>query len=366
MAIDIDKLLSPLSAEQPEGEDLEYAPEFLELDTLSKGKPEEEIGGVFKPAEEPEWKEVRKRALELAGRTRDLRVGILLTIGLLQSDGFAGFADGVTVLHGTLEKFWDTCYPKLDPDDDNDPTMRLNALSALAPMDAYGDPFKFRTRLSETPIASSRRLGRFSLKDMQIASGQLAFQSRDPNAKPPEAAVVKAALEETELAELQAILAAAEPALGHLQDMDALITEKAGAGRGPNLKELNQVLKDVIRTVGEHIAQRTGTAAAGGAAADGAAPGEADGGKSGGGAAISGEIRSRDDAIRMMDKICEYFARHEPSSPVPLLVNRARRLTRLNFMDLIRDLSPEAIEKIKVISGPTEEELAASKEPSGG
>jgi type VI secretion system protein ImpA len=359
MPIDPEELLTEVSADQPAGEDVEYAPEYLELETLAKGKPEEEIGGVFKPAEEPEWKDIRRQALELSGRTRDLRVAIFLTLGLLKTEGFTGFAAGTAVLRGLLERFWDTCYPQLDPDDDNDPTMRLNALSPLAPTDAYSDTYRFRTRLLETPLANSRRLGRYSLKDLLVATGVMPFQSKDPEAKPPELAIVRGALEETDIEELQAQHAAAAAALENLTTLDAVIAEKAGAGRGPNLKELNQVLKDVIKHVGDHIAERTGTAPEGGAesAADdaGGAAGAASGPSGNAGAPISGEIRSRDDAIKMMDKICDYYARHEPSSPVPLLIQRARRLTRLNFMDLIRDLSPDAIATIQMISGPDPE-----------
>ena len=37
------------------------------------------------------------------------------------------------------------------------------------------------------------------------------------------------------------------------------------------------------------------------------------------------EVRSRDDVIRLIDKICDYYRDYEPSSPVPLLLKRAKR-----------------------------------------
>ena len=53
----------------------------------------------------------------------------------------------------------------------------------------------------------------------------------------------------------------------------------------------------------------------------------------------------------MLDKICQYYARSEPSSPVPYLMKRARRLAEKNFMEIIGDLNPDALEQINKITG---------------
>jgi len=63
------------------------------------------------------------------------------------------------------------------------------------------------------------------------------------------------------------------------------------------------------------------------------------------------EIRSREDVIRVLDKLCEYYAQHEPSSPLPLLLKRAKRLTSLSFMEIIQDLAPDAVAQAKSIGG---------------
>jgi type VI secretion system protein ImpA len=63
------------------------------------------------------------------------------------------------------------------------------------------------------------------------------------------------------------------------------------------------------------------------------------------------EIRSRDDVIRVLDKLCDYYAQYEPSSPLPLLLKRAKRLTSLSFMEIIQDLAPDAVAQAKSIGG---------------
>jgi type VI secretion system protein ImpA len=92
----------------------------------------------------------------------------------------------------------------------------------------------------------------------------------------------------------------------------------------------------------------------GGAQAGGSAGQAAAGATGGPGAApaIAGEIHSTDDVVRVLDLICAYYQRVEPSSPVPLLLRRARGLVRKSFMEIIQDLNPEAIHQIQVISGP--------------
>ena len=70
------------------------------------------------------------------------------------------------------------------------------------------------------------------------------------------------------------------------------------------------------------------------------------------GASISGEVTSRDDVIKAFDKICAYYKRSEPSSPVPFLVRRAKGLVKKGFADIIKDLAPDAIKQIELIGGP--------------
>ena len=66
---------------------------------------------------------------------------------------------------------------------------------------------------------------------------------------------------------------------------------------------------------------------------------------------LTGEITSRQDVIRALDKICEYYDRHEPSSPLPLLINRAKRLASKSFLEIIGDLTPDALAQAQSIGG---------------
>jgi type VI secretion system protein ImpA len=65
----------------------------------------------------------------------------------------------------------------------------------------------------------------------------------------------------------------------------------------------------------------------------------------------SGDIVDRQDVIRMIDRICTYYERHEPSSPVPLLLARARRLVDMSFMEVLQDLAPDGMGQARHIGG---------------
>ena len=132
------------------------------------------------------------------------------------------------------------------------------------------------------------------------------------------------------------------------------LTEKVGAGNGADLTELTEVLESLKGVMADQLAKRgigdeAGGEAGGEAGAEGGAAREGGGG--GGRRSISGEIGSREDVIRMLDKINDYYERYEPSSPVPIFMTRAKRLATMNFTDLVKDLTPEAVDKLNLYVG---------------
>ena len=60
--------------------------------------------------------------------------------------------------------------------------------------------------------------------------------------------------------------------------------------------------------------------------------------------------------IRTLDKICDYYKRYEPSSPVPFMLKRAKKLVTMDFVELLRDLAPNATEQTDLIFGLQPEE----------
>src|SRR6185503_9742077 len=175
--ISVDDLLKPFSPEQPCGEDFAYHPSFQELESLVRGKPETQ----FSPAEDPNWKELRDLSIAFCGQSKHLSAGVILSLCLLKTDGFTGLRDGLSLLRGLIEKYWDAVYPKLDPDDNNDPTERVNILNNIS---SFGEPYRFILRLQQTPLCNSRGMGRVTLTDVLAAKEGVAAPVDGAEAKP--------------------------------------------------------------------------------------------------------------------------------------------------------------------------------------
>ncbi len=344
--IDVEKLLAEVSEESPCGENLEYDPAYIELGTMAQGTPERVMGDEVIPGEEPNWRDVRDRCLELLDRTKDLRVVMYLSVAMLKMEGLTGMRDAFAVLGGVLDRYWEGVYPQLDPEDDNDPTERVNIIDSLSkPPRTDGDPMKFQQRLHECELCNSKQVGRFSLRDIAVANGDIA-PTGDETAT--DRASIDAAFMDTDIEELQANAQAVSEAIDLVKSIEDGITERVGAGNAPNLSSFVVVLQEADTVLTEYLARRgvgEPTDTEGGLEAVG------EGGAQAAVQGISGEIRSREDVIRVLDKACDYYQRNEPSSPIPLLLTRAKRLAAKNFLDIIRDLSPEAMAQIELISG---------------
>ena len=69
---------------------------------------------------------------------------------------------------------------------------------------------------------------------------------------------------------------------------------------------------------------------------------------------LSGQISSNQDIHKALDMIIVYYEQNEPSSPVPLLLKRAKRLVGRTFVDIIRNISPDALPQVQMVSGEEE------------
>jgi type VI secretion system protein ImpA len=337
--IELDRLLENISPDSPCGENLEYDSDFVLLEQSARGKPEQQFGDTIVPAEEPDWAEVRRLALALSRRTRDLRVFDYLARASVRTHGYAGLNDALAMVRQSLERHWDSIHPQLDPDDDNDPTARVNIIGSLC------DAQTMLLGVRQAPVVQSRGFGRFSLRDIAIASGEApAPAGMDA---PPTMQAIEGAFLESSIEDLQATADAARAAAEQARAIESVVTDKVGASNAASLEPLSKLLKEAGRAIETRLTAR-------GAGTADAAPGRANGHALNGEAAplsVSGQLQSRDDVMRMLDKLCEYYARAEPSSPVPLLLQRAKKLVPMNFMEIVQDLIPDAVATAEMYRG---------------
>ena len=349
--VDVDALLEELAADAPCGPNLEYDPAFLELEQSALGKPEVQYGNTIVSATPPEWKLVKKQALDLLGRTRDLRVAMPLVRALLALHDMPGFADGARLLDRLVSERWDSVHPQLDAEDDNDPTLRINSLAMLA------DSATVIRDIKETAFVHLPGLGPLSVRVLEQAAGELPVPKGQTALSP---ASIEAALRDVPVGALMEAANAVTLAHDSVVNIEVALVRQVGSSHALNLDALTRQLRRMKELLASHLPQAEGAGAmpdagVSGAPADGAAtPSAGPPAGSPDRAPISGEIGSRADVVRMLDKILAYYQRHEPSSPVPMLIERAKRLAPKNFFEIMEELAPESVNQLKILRGPQE------------
>jgi type VI secretion system protein ImpA len=337
--IDLDALLLEIEPDAPSGPNLEYDPAFVALEQEALGKPEVQYGKTITPAVPPDWKQVRRMAGDLLARSRDLRLAVHLLRAELALSGIAGLADGITLIERLLEARWDTVHPALDPDDDLDPTLRINSLAVLADADSI------LRDLKDATLLVLPGLGPLSIRMLDIANGEIA---------PPEGeeklaiSAIESALADAGHEQLAVSVSLLARALAGVVNIEVILVRHVGSSQALNLDALTRPL----RKTHDFLARQEPAAAAAPEGEPGAAEPGAEGPARMPRAGIEGDVAGRDDVMRVLDKVLQYYRRHEPSSPVPILLERARRLVPMNFFEIMQDMAPDGIAQLKVIRGP--------------
>lgn len=337
---DLLAFLEEISPDNPCGDYLEYDSAYLELGKNILGKPEDPITG--EKAQPPNWRDVHKESLAILQKSKDMQVVIYLLRALISLEGLLGFRDGLNLLYSLLEKYWDELHPVLDPEDDLDPTTRVNILEELSNFDSVLWP------LTLAALVDSKAVGRYSLRDYHLASDKVEIPE---GVSKPDINSIRAAFmdvpEETVTASYQAI----NDSIRLVQQLDSFVGEKVGIENGPDLSALSSLLKE-MRYVFDQYAE-TGAGEEGELSGDeDAAAGESASGSSSRKSAAVGGVNSRQDVLKTLDLICKYYRENEPSSPVPILLERAKKLVTADFMQIVQNLLPDGMSQLEQIKGP--------------
>jgi len=138
------------------------------------------------------------------------------------------------------------------------------------------------------------------------------------------------------LDDLQALGRSVTTASAALKSIDARMRGDAGTEAAPSFDVLVAQMAKVERVLRLQLSARPD------------APHVDDGGPEPGrgtGRAPIGAITSREDAIRALEAVAAYFRQAEPSSPLPLLLDRAKRLVSKDFLEVLADIAPGALDQ---------------------
>jgi type VI secretion system protein ImpA len=336
-----DTLLTPLPGDQPCGADLRYDPLYDKIKEARREDDDAPQGEWERPRKVADWPQVIKLTTEtLEKRSKDLQIAVWLTEALLRRDGCAGLGEGLTLLHGLVERFWDHVHPQLE---DGDVELRaaplewlgtrLNIAVRLVPVTASGVSWikcqESRTVPGEQEAEQEESKGR--ARQAAIEAGKLTPEDFDP------------AFGATPKPWYRQLVTDVERAQAAVETLNTLCGERFGRD-APSFIPMRDALEELHRGVQGLLARKLQLdpdpvdAAAGGVAAGGTAA--SGGGAAGGG--LPAEPVDRADATARMVGAARFLRRGEPTSPVSYLILRVLRWGELRAQGA--DLDPRLLE----------------------
>jgi type VI secretion system protein ImpA len=184
----VEELLQPIAEGNPAGAYLRYDPVYDAIQEARREEDQLNQGAwqrALKTADFPQVISLSTSVLQK--RTKDLQIAAWLTEASLRHNGFAGLTAGLTLLHGLLDKFWDSLYPPIEEDDYGEPDL----VWRISPLDWIGQNLEWPVRNSPSnrdghswhQYSRSRTIGyedqvrepsRKRSRDMALNEGQLS------------------------------------------------------------------------------------------------------------------------------------------------------------------------------------------------
>tara|TARA_R110002049_G_scaffold4601_2_gene31736 strand:+ start:22739 stop:23815 length:1077 start_codon:yes stop_codon:yes gene_type:complete len=357
LAADPQQLRQPVTPDSPVGSNLEYDARFMEMSRLAEGTREQQYGNTIIAAHPPDWRGALQIADELAGETRDLRVAVMIIEGLAHTDGIDGLAEGFELLQHWICGFWNDIHPQLDETDGRDPFVRINTLGRLC------DSERLLSLINKIPLVEAPPHMLVTLSDVRWANGNTSGQpsTASDRATPMEIEAAFLALPLGELRHRYETCLRAENALVATIDF---LEQTCGKGVWDATALIGKInaCTDLLK---QQLRLRLSASDA--VVADVSAANKLrhdDGHDSNWGPHSIDQsitslsrirVDSRDEAEQVIEAATQYFERYEPSSPVPLLLRRAKRMINQDFVDILRDLAPGALEQAKTLTGDLDE-----------
>lgn len=339
--IDWEKMLAPISEDQPAGEFLIYERVYDEIKLARREDDATLDQGIWATdLKRAQWDQVESICLDaLMFRSKDLQIAAWLLESWIHLYGFEGVRVGLELLLRLSREFWEKVFPLKEGDD-------LEA--RIAPFDWLDEKLSIKLKLA--PVLKEGRDGisyRYSdwelasRNENQIRKGSLKVQEGDEshltqnlfltNCKwapqgffPGEREVLEGALENLE-------------ALGQFLD------EKCGK-HSPSLRHFGDTLKSILRLVADIIKYRGETVLTiSTQKVEEDAPMEDEDKAEKNTQEVvkktyQGNISSREEAYQILQEVAQYLEAIEPHSPTPYLIRRAAIWGGMSFAQLLAEL----------------------------
>jgi len=265
----------------------------------------------------PIWADTTFRgAVRVFTATKDLRAMMRLVQSAMVTGGLEGLAEGLELLLQFVLRYWDGFHPRPGADGGQD-----ERLAMLDQISGASEDWNGLALLPGNPRATFGGLGLSGTKPSTVVLEELDSASL-------------ADLQETlfwirscrrSLLTLKTFWRVQVPK-GRSFDPDTCRPSAPAFSPGPMLKRAEEVVSEALAgrgaTGGAVVPIRPGTTTSPTPQSD-----------------MNGlTLTKREDVVRAIDAICDFYKEHDVASPVPIMMRRCQRLVTANFEQILGDL----------------------------
>ncbi len=375
--MDLDDFLAPLNGANPSGMDLRNEARFHAIERLlepaarNRRIEAEKAGGAGNVP--LDWTQVLADARDLASVGRDFRLLVIVARVLTNDQGLAGLPPALGLLCDTATRYWDNVHPALreNPSRREAALRRINAIYQIESADNG-----LLCDLEFNVVLNPRGLGPVTGADLAASAlNRATFLAEGPSGLSDKEQAALVAAHEARVNRVSTACRATSAE--RPEEFEAMLSHigAARAGLGALEKALNAHVSENgsgvrFAVLGAFLSRMEQALAAGKSASAAATNGVADmpinpepspsvatasAAASLNGAAIPSQINSRRDVERCLDLIINFYERTEPSSPIPHLAQRMRKMVPMNFMQLMEEIAPSGMKEFRNVAGVFEE-----------
>ena len=329
MAVDVETLLAPVSDDNPVGEDLAYDSERQEIEAAF----ERTAAGGSANDGDTDWRAIVKLIEQQSARTKDIWLAAYLIRAGASMAQLPVVATGADYLAGLVETYWDKVHPQLE---------EYGFQGRKTPVESLTRIGEFLGPLRNIILIRHPRLGEYSSADIErFARGG---DSEDGYG------MFRGAMQETAPEDLEAVAAQLDAIKASLVRADTVMTANSGGETSVNFQPTYEALASIRKALAGFLPNGAGAseeASADSNSGSGGSSAASSGGGRSGGMGAPGSIESREDVMKALDAIADYYRRREPTSPVPLALKRAREWVTLDFLTVLEDIAPNSMEEAR-------------------
>lgn len=346
--VDVDALIEPVSEGNAVGDDLrtDHAPDSLYAkvrDARRAARSAERIN-MF-DGDSAEANENWQQILELAPRiltehSKDLEVACWYTEALIRKAGFQGLREGFSIIRSLIENYWDQdLYPIADEDGIETRVAPLTGLNGEGAEGVLLAPIR------NTHITEDIPPGPFNLWQYKQAVDVKRIQDEDARAE--QSAKIGFSLDDIENVVEQScdgfyadLRDDVDACLAQYRHINQLLIDLCGSEHAPPTSKIIELLEDTLSAI-NHLAKYKLPAEASNEDATEAQSGDEVAMNPAQPTAVAGAIKNREEALRQLNAISEFFRKTEPHSPISYVIDKAIKWGDMSLAELMQELLPD-------------------------